>query len=503
MRARPERLQLPDFAGRPISLADGPSSWRKLKPGAKGRLLLGLGPQPGNAPVEGPLLWCEAPRTLELLSARKGALQLPAGWQKIDPARISAFLRDYEVWFYAPGLKLAPDFWGPILAQAALENISPPACAEDFIWLPGNPSQLLHTDLLTTLSDAGLTVCQKLADKPDLASLMEIWNGKAPAFVLSVNFRGLDPEGRIFELCRQLGIPLAVWLVDNPWNILSGITLPWWKQANLFITDPGFIKPLQASGAKNAFFLPLAASSAMLRAPRQGAFPGPPVFVGSSAFKSRQNFFSGLRIAPDLYGQALARLESGELPDFHWWQEKIRPTLWPGREARPVSLGCDECSALRRAKWLQAAMQSGLEVMGDEGWKKYLPCARLHPPVDYYLQLPQIYAGAEYVLNVTSLLLPHSLNQRHFDVWAAGGFLLTDATPGLDIFPAELTGPIALAAPAEIGERVAWLRENPAARKDLAGQWRELIAASHTYRDRVAEICARLNVAWPESRRGR
>ena len=43
--------------------------------------------------------------------------------------------------------------------------------------------------------------------------------------------------------------------------------------------------------------------------------------------------------------------------------------------------------------------------------------------------------------------MSEALTQRHFDVWAAGGFLLTDRTPGLDIFPRELVEPIVLRPP--------------------------------------------------------
>lgn len=495
--SRPERLQLADFAGRFVSLAEGPESWRRLKAGAKGKLLLGLGPLPGKAPICGPLFWCEAPQTLNQLQSIKGPLVLPRDWQEIDATRIPSLGNDCEVWFYSANLKLAPDFWGPILAQIALANSQKPQPAPDFVWLPGNASQLLHNDLLAALANAGFHACQAMPAQPDIDALMDIWGGKSPAFALSVNFRGLDPEGRIFELCRELNIPLAIWLVDNPWNILSGISLPWWKQATLFTTDASFVQPLHDSGAKHTYFLPLAASEIMLDSPMPAQTDLPPVFVGSSAFSERQKFFSGLTIEPALYEKAVSKLNGRQLPDFHWWQKQIMAKPWPGREIRAASLGCDECSTLRRAQWLREAMQSGLEVIGDAGWKRYLPAAILKPPVDYYSQLPLLYASSECVLNITSLLLPNSLNQRHFDVWAAGGFLFTDATPGLAIFPEELTAPVMIASAAEFRARRAWLEENPAAKRDLAASWRELIAKEHTYSNRLAEICARVNVPWP------
>ncbi len=99
--------------------------------------------------------------------------------------------------------------------------------------------------------------------------------------------------------------------------------------------------------------------------------------------------------------------------------------------------------------------------------------------------MPGRYASARYVLGAASLLLPHALSQRHFDVWAAGGCLLTDATPGLDLFPAELTRPITYRTAREIPEL---LRRPDQERTALIAAWRTHIAAAHTYRHRVRTI---------------
>lgn len=112
----------------------------------------------------------------------------------------------------------------------------------------------------------------------------------------------------------------------------------------------------------------------------------------------------------------------------------------------------------------------------------------MHDPVDYYGKLPQIYAGALAVLNVTSLLLPQSLSQRHFDVWAANGFLLSDPTKGLDIFPHDLVGPIRVDGPEKLLEKLAWLESRPAYRSELSSAWREHILGCHLYSHRISRI---------------
>ena len=114
--------------------------------------------------------------------------------------------------------------------------------------------------------------------------------------------------------------------------------------------------------------------------------------------------------------------------------------------------------------------------------------------MDYYTDLPEFYRRAGAVLNVTSLLLPHSLSQRHFDVWAAGGLLLSDATPGLEIFSEALTRPITLHGPAEVPSRLAALRADPSQALELRRAWREPLRAGHTYAHRVARIREALDI---------
>jgi hypothetical protein len=218
----------------------------------------------------------------------------------------------------------------------------------------------------------------------------------------------------------------------------------------------------------------------------------PLVFVGRSSFPDRRRFFAACRLPPETLQEALALLQdSGPLPDFHWWMRRLGIQLpWPGHAARRAGLGAEECSLARRAQWLQAALPHGLTVFGDAEWRQILPeLADLRPPVDYYTTLPKLYAQARYSLNVTSLLLPSGLSQRHFDVWIAGGFLLTDTTPGLEIFPAELRREIALPHPRRLNEAIARFENDAALRAHLQQAWKSCLLDRHTYRHRIQYLC--------------
>ncbi len=218
----------------------------------------------------------------------------------------------------------------------------------------------------------------------------------------------------------------------------------------------------------------------------------PPLFVGRSAFPERERFFAAARVPRGLEQEARDLLERAagpaDGPHFHWWLQKLGVSPWPGQDVRCAGLGAELCSRTNRARWVRAGLAAGMRVVGDAGWRDLLPDCEVLPPVDYYTSLPELYQRAGAVLNVTSLLLPHSLSQRHFDVWAAGGLLLSDATPGLGIFPEALTRPMTLRSPADLPSRLVALCADPAQARELRRAWREHLRAGHSYAHRVARI---------------
>ena len=163
----------------------------------------------------------------------------------------------------------------------------------------------------------------------------------------------------------------------------------------------------------------------------------------------------------------------------------------PGPVQRQASLAAEEASREWRTETLRAAQVAGrLTVFGDDPWRALLPGVDLRPMVDYYGPLASIYARAAFSLNATSLLLPRGLTQRHFDVWAAGGFLLTDATPGLDIFPRELTREISFSRPADLAPLLRRLEADEPRRETLRQAWRSLVMTEHAYEKRLETLLA-------------
>ena len=360
------------------------------------------------------------------------------------------------------------------------------------VLLPGDEHSLLIRELAAAFTAEDF--CVHCIDPARMdAELPALLERERPALCLSVNLRGLDPEGGNFHLLRACEVPVAIWMADNPWHLLSSLREAWWTQARLYATDAAFLPALRAAGA-TALHLPLACSLEWARDSRigQGIQANPIVFVGRTSFPGRGNFFAAGRLPPEAVQEAFTLLrDCGPAPDFAWWMRRLNiQTPWPGNAVRSAGLGAEECSLARRAQWLRAALPHGLTVYGDAGWREILPdLADLRPPVDYYATLPRIYAQARYSLNVTSLLLPSGLNQRHFDVWIAGGFLLTDATPGLEIFPPELQREITVQHPKRLKEAIDRFEKDAALRAHLQDAWQSCLLAHHSYRQRIQYLC--------------
>lgn len=497
MTDRPQRIRILDQFERPQSLDGGMDQFQHL-PGTHGLLLLGLGPKPatlaqavGNVPAD----YLESPDFVRQMPA-SWQHQIPGHWRRLSiddlhdvpPPQCTSLL-------YRPNLRLFPDFWAPVLAARRLAQF-PCAnkSAKRSVWLPSSERGLLTRELDLALHKAGLAT-RFLPTSIEPPDLIHALREERPDLFLCVNFQGLDAYGQSFAILERLGIPVAVWCVDNPFHLLPRLKSEFWKRCLLFVTDDWFLRPLLEHGARCVHHLPLAASPELFQA--KGAFNAPElaeriVFVGRSAFAGKNAFFAGCRVSGSDMEAAMTLLAKGRRPDFSWWRERLGPErLWPGKNVRDIGFAAEQCSwQWRMAGLLAAAECAPLTVFGDQGWLKLRANGQVsvREEVDYYGPLADIYCQARYTLNLTSLLLPHGLTQRHFDVWSVGGFLLTDQTPGLRLFDPELAAETAFNRAVDLSSLIRRLENDPALVAHLRTAWQKHVLDRHTYDQRVATV---------------
>lgn len=292
---RGKSVRVPDFTGNFFSLPSNQEHYRKVAENGNDVLLLGVGPDAvelpfvKNALAQGKkIFWHQAPifAKASLAPLHSDRFEIPHSWHKIENQDVPIVFNEASTYFYKPAMRVEPDYWGPLLGKleglfAKFANRSGRRVA----CLPGDRQQLMHLELGEALSKNGFDILEgDFSGSPDKFFSLPV----KPDIFISTNLRGLDQEGRIFHYSQAQNIPLAIWMVDNPWHLLSSLRLPWWKDAAIFVTDASFIKDLRAAGARNVHFLPLAASPHM---PGQaGAGSGAPVFVGRSEFPDKKSF---------------------------------------------------------------------------------------------------------------------------------------------------------------------------------------------------------------------
>jgi hypothetical protein len=502
---RPERPRLRDELGLPKTLPAEARDFATLFGNGGRVLLLGLGPRPDLLPE---LLGLDAAAEVRFIECPEAAAQLgqawrdiiPAGWREFAPQEAPAYARGARVILYRPAPRLFPGFYGPVLARLALANLPQAAPDPGLVWIPGGAGDLLRRELAEGFEALGLRT-RSIAPDADPRALLA--RGERPALYFSVNFQGIDPLGETAHLLTEAGARVAVWCVDNPLHLLSGLRARFWTELPLFVTDDWFVPVLRGLGAEDIRHLPLAARAGELARDFAAQAPadlaGRLVFVGRSAFPGKAEFFAGCKTPAAAWTEAQRLLDAGSRPDFGWWLTRLGvERLWPGADARRAGFCAEETGRAWRAACLTRACRDlggAVTVFGDAGWRELLPDGMdLREPVDYYGALPGVCAGAAACLNCTSPLLPHALTQRHFDVWAWGGLLVSDATPGLDIFPQELTRPITFARPEGIAPALRALLASADAGAGLKAAWRGEIAARHTYAHRARAVLKALGL---------
>jgi spore maturation protein CgeB len=136
--------------------------------------------------------------------------------------------------------------------------------------------------------------------------------------------------------------------------------------------------------------------------------------------------------------------------------------------------------------------RAGVKFFGDPHWRNFLPDASEYGGhLHYHRELPLFYQCVDINVNVTSLQMKDGLNQRVFDVPAAGGFLLTDDKEALwEIFAPEEVATFRTVAEAK--EKLAFFLRHPEVRQEKRAKARSRILTEHTYLHRVQSLLAQL-----------
>jgi spore maturation protein CgeB len=313
-----------------------------------------------------------------------------------------------------------------------------------------------------------------------------------PDLLITVNHLGFDGEGLLASVLKRLGIPAASWFVDSPSYILEGAALNPHPGLSAFSWDEDHVQSLKDLGFKSVHHLPLATEEAFFKAGgapvayfREAAFVGDSLESATKKYLALSGLDESRLKEIDRLAEIFLRDPTSLKPDGILRGVREFRALGAGEFNALSALVTWRASRIRRLEALGSVNPSILHVAGDSAWKKLLPRARVRGGIDYYHELCDFYRGTKINLNVTSAQMKGGMNQRVFDVPAAGAFLITDRKRQLFKFFQEGVNLVTYENPEELSELVRFYLARDAAREKIARKARDLILSRHLYRHRL------------------
>ena len=367
------------------------------------------------------------------------------------------------------------------------------------------PTYYLAAELRGALSRRGHTV-ETVAVAKDAAE----WSGYLqrllltaaklrPDFVLAINHHGFDEEGNLAALLASLRVPVAVWYVDDPEPITRGGGTLCNEMTSLFLWDQILVERERARRRFGSVdWLPLAADSERVASGVVTADSGPAVcFVGSSwrslVETAARKLDPGIVQACEPAVLALAK--DGCVPAEGLAAMAGLDQLAPAKRAEAIAYIQRAASRDYRRNVLATIPAADLTIIGDPAWRQFLPNVSCRPQTDYYRETDSVYRSARVTLNVTSRQMPSGVNQRVFDVPAAGGFVLSDAQGDSEsLFPAGAAA--TYASIEEAADKVRFYVGRPDERRRISEAARAEILRRHLYEHRVDTLVDRMRARY-------
>ncbi|MED5465642.1 MAG: glycosyltransferase [Myxococcota bacterium] len=332
---------------------------------------------------------------------------------------------------------------------------------------------------------------------PLLQKVLQCLVRHRPDFVLSINHLGFDEGGYLGSLLANLQVPLAVWYVDSPGLILQTSRTTGTPWVSAFLWERSLRSQLDRRGYPHTKYLPLGTDPEVFfprRAPQQGSL----TFIGSSneeklgqclAELKPANYPLVVRLAREILGDRDVLVDPLKLPSGF-------PRMGDEAAFCLMRTAMYLATIRYRKDLLSRLVGKGMTIYGDEGWQDQLREATLRERTRYGVQTAEIYSWSEVSINATSAQMPRAVNQRVFDVPAAGGFLLSDAQPDLEELFEMGKEAVTYSCGEELVELVDYYRRHPSQREAIAQAGRARVLKEHTYVHRLNTLLEVMRVRY-------
>lgn len=346
----------------------------------------------------------------------------------------------------------------------------------------------------------------EVAQNEFIADLLKILMEFKPDFILTVNHLGFDREGIVTDFLTTLKVPFASWYVDSPMLIIKHYERNLSPYCAIFLWDQDYVADMQALGFDKVHYLPLGTNPQVFKRLLLGDNPlasqqNEISFVGNSMVKRIQKKMERL----DLTAESKARIESigrtyaesnyrnvsDVLNQDPYREDPLVKGMVNGRRVDFETLIMYKATLLHRLAHVQKLQSFRPVIRGDDGWYSLLNDSfQIGPELLYYYDLNFFYNVSKINFNITSTQMRNAVNQRVFDVPAAGKFLLTDYKSQLETLMHVGKEVVCYRDKEEVPELTRFYLAHDSLREKIAQRGRKRVLADHTYTRRVAELCS-------------
>ncbi|MFC1809294.1 glycosyltransferase [Candidatus Omnitrophota bacterium] len=330
-------------------------------------------------------------------------------------------------------------------------------------------------------------------DQNELASLI---SSSKPQFVVALDGKGLD-----YAPIASSNILRVAWFVDNPFYFKELKTLQ--SQDVVFVWDREYIPDLKKAGLKNAFFLPLATNPQRfndepLSQEDRETYSCEVSFVGTVG--QPQEYFRNNRkkTYPAEINNLVDKmiplvLQSYDIKKYGYVLKGVRNVEdnLDGKVKSLIQFLVDtEVNAIKRYELIKSLSSFKTTIYGDIQTQETCDTAKIakRPVVDYRSELSKVFKASTINLNSTRPQLKTTVNQRIFDVFSSGGFLLTDYRAYLDEIIPFSSDLISFSNPHDLKDKITYYLKHEDERSELIIAAQKTVRHHHTYLHRIEEL---------------
>jgi hypothetical protein len=353
------------------------------------------------------------------------------------------------------------------------------------------------------------TCCVNALREMGIAADLHLWTSSTYRFVKRFEWvrllRHYDPDALILVNATPVtffggdeidGLPVlvATWFVDNPQRFvresrdLAAVDV-------VACFDGHYLPYLDALGAKHTLEV-RTATGLFHRLNERHQPTGPSVtFVGELGTRGfwggmdslLSSSFPELHRAIHAAAEEYAKCPTIDLEEVY--AHYIDTERFPFRGS-VVDLVENNAAYHRRRQVLGAILDLGLVTYGDAEWgdpERAGPLANCWAGrrIDYFKELPAVYASSQININIFHPQCRLGLNPRVYDVLACGGFLLTTYNPGIADEFVDGEHLVTFRDSTELRQLVLYYRDRPEERRRIARAGQERVLAGCRYHDRM------------------